>query len=365
MNLQAKSLLDNTADLASKAGTGLIEAAQGIDLGQLVQGVKLPQLDELSTLMKSVLPQNLTQFDAEGVLQLLSPLDFQSKVKEGIESMQGLILEQINGVINEVTSAVETVQQTADQAVEVANQIGELLSGNQQGMFDSALEAVSKLSDATSDVPVISNFSQSISQATDTIKNLTPKQVRDLANPDYYNQVVTETLEKANTLLEQNIIETAQEYIQSPPSIASVGTLFASANSLLGNSGPSTSGEPYTIEATVATYYGKGEGADLEAYRKKTPTGKQLQSGKSCAVDNVNILYNSKVSVPGLGTFTAVDRLRGGSANLMLYYETKDQADAATKKIKGKMAVTVTPPGGGKAVQKAEPQSRGNEAKLI
>ena len=31
MNLQAKSLLDNTADLASKAGAGLIEAAQGID----------------------------------------------------------------------------------------------------------------------------------------------------------------------------------------------------------------------------------------------------------------------------------------------------------------------------------------------
>jgi len=358
VNLQAKDLIDNTGNLLSKI-------QEGADVGQLLQGVKLPKLDGLSELMKSVLPQNLTQFDPEGALQLLSPLDFQDKIKQGIESMQGLIEDQIKSVINEVTAAVEDVQSIANQVADSVSQIGDMLSSNQQGLFDSALEAAAKISDASVDIPVLSKFSQSISKATDSIKKFTPKQIRDLSDPDYYNQVVSETLNTANTLLENDIIETAKEYIQSPPSIESVSSMFTTANSLLGNLGPTSSGEPYTLEASIITYYGRGEGADLDAFKKKTPTGKQLQSGKSCAVDNVNILYNSKVSVPGLGTFTAVDKLRGGNANLMLYYETKDQAEAASKKIKGKMLVTVTPPGGGKQVAKADPLYRGKEAKII
>ena len=358
MNLQAKDLLDNTGNL-------LKNAQEGVDISQLFQGVKIPDLDDLSQLMKSVLPQNLTQFDTEGALQLLSPFEFQDKIKQGIESMQGLIQDQIKSVISEVTSSVENIQDSSSQAESMSEQVGSLINGNQQGMFDGAMESVSKISDASVDIPVISKFSQSISKATDNIKSLTPKQVRDLADPDYYNQVVSDTLGTANKLLEQDIVNTAKEYISAPPSIESVTSMFSTGNSLIGNFGPTASGEPYILEASIITYYGKGDGADLDAYKKKTPTGKQLQSGKSCAVDNVNILYNSKVEVPGLGTFTAVDRLRGGNSNLMLYYDTKEQAEAANKKIKGRVPVTVTPPGESKSVAKAEPLYRGKDAKNI
>lgn len=358
MNLQAKDLIDTTANLISKV-------QEGVNISDILQGIKIPQLDDLSQLLQTVLPQNLTQFNVEGVLELLNPLEFQDKIKQGIDSMQGLIEGQIKSVIDEVTNTVQQVEDITEQAVDTVEQISSTLTSGNLNIFDSALEAVSKINNYTVDIPVISKFSQTIATATDSIKNLSPKQIRDLADPEYYNQVVSETLNTANQLLEQDIIDTAKQFVQVPPSIESVSSLFASANTALGGLGPTSSGEPYVVEATVTTYFAKGEGADIDAFNNKTSTGKKLQSGKSCAVDNINILYNSKVTVPGVGTFTAVDRLRGGSSTIMLYYETKEQADSVSKKLTGKIPVTVKPPGGGGILEKILPQSRGNEAKII
>jgi 3D (Asp-Asp-Asp) domain-containing protein len=357
MNLQSSDLIDNTANLLKKV-------QENVDVSELLNGFKLPKLDDLANVMTQVLPQNLTQFNVEGVLELVNPLEFQNKIKQGIESVQGLIEDQIKAKIQEATTLVQEVQQTASEAANTIENISSTFNSS-DNIFDSALESVSKISNLGGNIPILSKFNQTISKATDSIKNLSPKQIRDLADPEYYNQVVSETIGTANSLLEQDIIQTANDFIQIPASVQSVASMFTAANSILGVAGPSSTGEQYTLEVTASTYYGRGEGADLDAYNKKTATGKQLQSGKSCAVDNVNILYGSKVSVPGLGIFTAVDRLRGGSASLMLYYDTKEQADSANKKLTGKIVVNITPPNTGNIFEKFTTQIRGNSTKVI
>jgi len=360
VNLQASDLLDSS-------GTFLSNLQEGVNPSELLGSVKIPDLGDYGNLLQSVLPKNLTSFDTDGILQLLSPHDFQDKIKKGIESVQGLIENEIKNTINEVTSTVDRLDSGNENVMEASfSEIGSAISDNQTAFLSDAVGSVSSISNIQEDVPVISKFTQNISAATDTIREFTPKQIRDLADPDNYNRVMQETLQKANTLLETDIVNTAKEFIQSPPGIGSVGTLFASANTLLGLSGPTSSGEPYSVEVKVSTYYAEGDGSDIDAFKKKTATGRQLQSGKSCAVDNVTILYNSKIEVPGVGTFVAVDKLRGGGATLQLFYDKKEQAMAVEGKLTGKMVVKVTPPTTlGSIINKVIPVSRGNDAKLI
>lgn len=359
MNLQAKDLLDSTQGLLER----LKDTELKIDIGSFLKQIKLPSLDSLSEGLTSLLPKNLTEIDIEGVVMSLNPLNLQDTIKKGINSVQGLIEDEIKGVISEVTSTVEQATNTINSTINTVKGVGDALSTNQFDLLTKATEALASITDFDVDVSAISQFQNSISKATDTIKDFSPKQIRDLADPDIYEKVVQETLQTANSLLETEALSQLNEFIKIPTSIGAATSMFSAANSLLGSSGPKGS-NTYSLEVSISTYNGKGEGGDLEAYTKKSATGKQLISGKSCAVDNVNILFNSKVDVPGVGVFNAVDKLRGGGATLQLYYESDTEAAAVMPMLKNKLSVKVTPPGGSIPAQVLV-AARGIASKLI
>jgi len=355
----------NANDIVSGAEQLLSNLQDGISLSDIISIVQLPELDQFSQLASSLLPQNLVKVDENGTFKLLDPLTLQDTVKKGIDSVKGVIEEEIRGAIDEITS-------TFGQAPEVINKVSNTLSSLGKGnitesldFFDDALGSASSILGFTSDTGTLSQFSKTVTDVTSTVKKLSPKQIRDLADPEIRENLVQNTLNTATELLESDVLSTVQQYIQPPVSIGAVTSLFTTANSLLNKVGSNSSDKPYSITVKINTYYGRGPGADLDAYNKKSATNKQLVSGKSCGVDNVNILYGSKVEVPGIGTFDAVDRIKSGGVDLSLYFDSVEEANEVNSKIAGAILVKVTPPSGAVTATPPVVGNRGNNAKLI
>jgi hypothetical protein len=355
----------NAEELTSGATELLGSLSEGISIESIFSSLQLPQLDQFSQLASSLLPQNLTSVDSEGFFSLLNPLELQKTVKSGIDGLQDVIKQEINDVIGEVTSIVQQGSDTINNVGNTLQSLGKKLTTDQLGFFEEAFTTASSMFDLGIDVGVVSNFANSVSTATNTIRELSPKQIRDLADPEYLQSVVSTTLETANSLLETEVLNTAVEYASLPVSVGAVNNLFSSVNSLLGGVGPKASGEPYDLQVRVSTYFGKGDGGDIDAFNKKSATKQQLVSGKSAAVDNVKIRYGSKIEVPGLGTFNAVDKIKSAGVDLQLFYEDANKAAEAESKIKSSMVVKVTPPGGGVKSEVQLPGRRGDSAKLV
>lgn len=355
----------NANDIVSGAEQLLSGLQDGISLSDITSIVQLPQLDQFSQLATSLLPQNLIKVDDSGNFKLLDPLTLQDTVKKGIDSVKGVIEEEIRGVINEVTSVAGQAANTINVAANTLSSLGKGNITESLDFFDDALGSASSLLGFSADTGTLSQYTKTVSDVTDTVRKLSPKQIRDLADPEFRENIVQNTLNKATELLESDVLSTVEQYVQLPVSVGAVTSLFTTANSLLNRPGAKQAGEPYSVAVKVDTYYGKGPGADLDAYNKKCATNKQLISGKSCAVDNVNILYGSKVEVPGVGTFEAVDRIKNGGVNLSLYYDSIDEAGPVNSKLTGIINVRVTPPAGSTTAQRSIAEKRGQSAKLI
>jgi predicted RecB family endonuclease len=358
MNLESADLIEEASLLAKKL-------TEGVDIYSLLASLKLPALDIFSQLASSLLPQNLTQVDGEGNFSLLGPLDLQDAIKSGVDSLQDVITQQVQGVINEVTSVVQQATDSANQVIDAVNTISTTILSDQTSFFEKAVETVSNITNLNVDTGVLSNYSGTVNKVIDQIKEFSPKQIRDLADPEFYKQVVSSTVAQASDALTKEVLSVAQQYVAPVASIGAISSLFNTANSLLQNSGPRGGSNSYSIQANISVYYGKGEGGDLDAYKKKSVSKKQLASGQSCAVDNVKILIGSKVEVPGIGTFTAVDRLRGGGYNLQLYYDSVDKGVEIQSKIVNPILVKVTPADNSLSSTPQLVSIRGNDPKLI
>jgi len=360
MNLKA-------ADITSGASELLENLQEGISLSDVLSIAQMPKLDQFSEIASTLLPQNLVKIDSNGAFQLLDQLSLQDTIKNGLNSIQGLIESEIKGVIDQVTS---TIGQASDVVNSVSDTLTSLGKGDLQDsvdFFDDALGGVSNLLGYMGDTGTLSKYSKTVSDVTNSIKDFSPKQIRDLAtDPDYRESIIASTLETATNALEGEVLDTVRKFIQPPTSVEAINSLATTANSLLGNKNSAKNpNEPYFIDVVATTYYGKGPGADLDAYNKKSATGRQLMSGKSCAVDNVKILYGSKVEVPGIGSFDAVDRIKTGGATLQLYYESVTEAAEVQSKLMGPVVVKVTPPKNSLPATQTLTQRKGDSAKLI
>lgn len=354
-----------SADLKEEESLLIKKLAEGVDISSLLASLKLPALDIFSQLASSLLPQNLITIDDGGNLSLLSPIELQEAIKTGVDSLQDLITQQVQGVINDVTSVVQQATDSANQVIDAVNIISTTILDAQTPFFEKAIETVSNITNLNVDTGVLSNYSGTVNGVIDQIREFSPRQIRDLADPEFYRQVVESTVAQASDELTKQVLKVAQQYVAPVASIGAISSLFTTSNSLLQNRGPKGGSGIYSIQANVSVYYGEGEGGDLDAYKKKSVSKKQLVSGQSCAVDNVKILIGSKVEVPGIGTFTAVDRLRGGGYNLQLYYDTVKNGIEIQNQIVNPLLVRVTPADNSLSSTPQLVSIRGNDPKLI
>lgn len=344
MNYDASELVAAANELTKKL--------DNISPSELQQLTQVPGFDQFSQQAAGLLPNNFIKTGIDGVKNLLNPTNLASQLTQGLNQIAGSIQSQATGMLNAVAGKV----------------MGSFGGFNAGGLVDQASSLLSQMSDAFSIksadqmVGIFSNLTQgaqfgniqSAMQSTfDAASNLTPKGIRDLANPAAFQSKLASTVNNAKSSITDTAKQMAVEQAQGL-SLNSTGQLPLQQLSSPKFSGDNSKG--YPLAAYLTVYWSKGSGTDIWTAAKMSSTGRVLAEGVSAAVDPVIIPYLSRIDIPYLGTRFAVDtggavkarKASGGRRPVIdVYFEKKQDAMAFITSIPTKeVVVTVYPPKG-------------------
>lgn len=370
MNFNGEELTKIPENIASS----LIDENIPLNFQELLGSLKIPDLGGLAQSFQQLLPQNLVSVDIEGVFSLLSPKELQQQIEDGLQSVRGLIEDQVKSVLDEAMSlkaqATDAIQQAGDAIENIGTSIASLNFDFLSNITDSFTSIAGTLGiDTTS----ISQIQEAATPVLDGLKSLSPKQIRDLQNPATLQQTVNTAVDTASQLMGNQAIAGALQSISPSLNIQAIQQLFGVGAGLFAVGSTGQNNEPqkeYSILVEINTYYAKGEGADVDAAQYKSVSGKKLQPGKSCAVDNSSIIFDSDVET-SLGTFKAVDKVKTGTSSgtpvISLFFDTQEEAVnkelQLTRSKRRKQVVKVKPPGSTFVPKQLE--TRGTSFELI
>lgn len=352
MNLQGSELSKITTNLEEvlTKGDSIV-----LSITDAIQSIKLPDLGGLVNTFSSLLPQNLVEVSEEGIYTLLNATGLQEIIESGISNIRSIVESEVASKLALLQTGIDQVTDTAQAAASTLTNLGLGISNLNIDYLNKALDSFLQVDNIIgADLPNITNIQTSIGSVINSLDNLSPKQIRDLADPAFYQQVFSETVDTALSFAGSEAIQNAINQIA--PS-ANIGTLTKLAQAGVSIFNTPVDGEgnrqSYDKLVEIHVYYGEGEGADTDASKEKSVTNRKLQPGKSCGVDGTNILMNSKVQT-SLGTFTAVDKAKTPSSSGLpvvdLYF--KDLSTSVQKELElnrtglNKQVVKVIPPGG-------------------
>jgi hypothetical protein len=337
--------------------------------------LNIPDLGGLTQVFDQLLPKNLIRVNNEGDFSLINPKELQAQLQSGLKSIQDIVEFQVRDVLQEAMALKNQATDAIQQASSAVFDLGAGLTSLNADFINNALGSFNNIAGTLGiDTTSISQIQEAATPVLDGLKNLSPKQIRDLQNPAVLQQTVNTAVDAATQLMGNQAIASAVQSIAPSLNIQAIAQLFGIAGSGIfavqatdSNNRPS---DVVEILAEINTYYAEGEGADIDASQYKSVTGKQLQPGKSCAVDNSSILFDSEVTT-SLGTFKAVDKVKSPSTSgdpvISLFFKT--QKEAAEKEIellktkRKKQVVRVKQPGGTFVAQQLE--TRGLSDNLI
>ena len=337
MNLNAPDFLKDLEGIQNK-----LDGSLSID--ELTNATNLPELSEFSELAKGLLPENLIKADENGKLGLVSLTELQNALFNGLTDIKGYLENEIVGVFNSLKGEVENVY---NQAKTVYDDIKNLSANIQNDSSVIADLAVSSLNSATGlniEVQDLANLQKTVSNTIESFAQLSPKKVKDLADPNFYGRVVNATLnttldltgKTAELIATQSLIN---DQLDSSGYVDMFKSAIESGKNLLPKENPDDpSKEKVTVYRTV--YWGKGEGALPEAAAQKANSGNKLVDDYSLAVDNSKVIIGSKVkfaddkkereavdvATPSKGITTS-----GENPTVAIYFETKEKAQAYLK----------------------------------
>jgi 3D (Asp-Asp-Asp) domain-containing protein len=351
----------------------LEQIKDNVDIGSIIGSIQLPNIGGLNNIFGGLLPQNLTQVAEDGVATLLNGVNLEQAIAQGVESVKGLVEQEIKSAMDTAMGVVNEVTDVAEEAISSINTIG-------TGLFSLNLESMQKGLDSLInvtgsfgvDTSAITSITQSYGSVIDSIQNLSPKALQDLQDPAFYQSFLEGAVGEASALIGNSALAGAVQSIAPSVDISSMINLAQAGVGLFSSGTPTgVGGRENEILVELTTYHGKGDGADFDAAQKKTTFGPQLQSGKSCAVDNSTILFGSTVEIPGFGSFKAVDKAKTSSTSgnpvVAMYFETQEEAVAKELQIiksrKKTIVVKVKPTGG--SFEPKPLQTRGTEYNLF
>ena len=144
------------------------------------------------------MPQALTTLTEEGIYTLLDPTNLQQVIQQGIDSVTGIIENEITSKLQELMSIANEVTDTAQAAAQAIVSAGAALASFDLGYLNKTAEQFLQTFNITGvDLTSIANVQSAASSVINTLDNLSPAEIRELANPAFYQQVFSQTLESA------------------------------------------------------------------------------------------------------------------------------------------------------------------------
>jgi hypothetical protein len=304
---------------------------EGVSLEMISSFVNLPELSEFSKLAEGLLPANLLKVGEDGKVGLLSLNELQQSLSKGLGDIKGYLEGEIFGLFNAIKGDVDNA---VSEAKEVYKQLSDLGGSIQKDNSAIADLALSTLNGATGLNLNTQNLGAIYKTATNSINSFTalsPKQIKDLANPIFLGNIVKTATDTAIEAAGAASLLTAEESLINDQ-LDSSGYIELSKSS-----SNKYKGEDGSIRIAVdrQVYWGKGEGASPEAAAKKANSGSQLVNDYSLAVDNSKIVIGHKVTFSddskereGVDVATASKGLSIGAIYpvIAIYFDDKEKA---------------------------------------
>lgn len=369
MNLNAPDFVKDLEGIQNKLDGN-------ISVDALTDATNLPELSEFSKLAKGLLPENLIKADENGKLGLVSLTELQHALFNGLTDIKGYLETEIDGVFKSLKG---DVQNAYKQAKAVYDDLKNLSSNIQKDSSVIANIAVSSLNNATGlnvQVQDLANLQKTVSNTIESFAQLSPKKIKDLADPNFYGRVVNATLNTTLDLTGKTAeLMATQSLINDQLDNSGYIDLFKAAIESGKNILPKqNAGDPTKSNVTVYrnVYWGSGDGALPEAAAKKSNSGNKLVDNYSLAVDNSKIILGSKVKfADDSKEREAVDvatpakgiTISGENPTVAIYFDTKEKAQAYLKSHPEKnVLATITVPS---PKEKENKQELKNKAKKI
>jgi 3D (Asp-Asp-Asp) domain-containing protein len=301
-----------------------------IDPQELQQMLSVPNFDSFSSQFSNILPQNLIQTGTDGIQQILNPTNLANQLSQTAQQALPQIAQQLQNQLQGVAGGIPSKIISAAQSGEL-QQLGSQLQQITEQFSSVSSQQMVDLLNQNIQTGQLSNLLQA-SQGGLPSAQFSPKQIRDLANPE---NLAAKTQQLAD-VAGQGITSTAQTMAQN---VANNPVFNNSAQTnLQQQSAPQFSGdntEGKAVRVHLTSYWAKGTGTDVDSASYRSSSGRRLQEGISCAVDPDVIPIGSTVNIPGVGTRLAVDiggAVKGKVASggrlpiIDIFYETEKNA---------------------------------------
>jgi hypothetical protein len=304
---------------------------EGVSLEMISSFVNLPELSEFSKLAEGLLPANLLKVGEDGKVGLLSLNELQQSLSKGLGDIKGYLEGEIFGLFNAIKGDVDNAVSEAKEVYKQLSDLGGSIQKDNSAIADLALSTLNGATGLNLNTQSLGAIYKTASNSINSFTALSPKQVKELANPNFLGNIVKTTLDTAIEAAGAASLLTAEESLINDQLDSS------SYTNLHKSSSEKNKTEDGSIKIAVdrQVYWGKGEGASPEAAAKKANSGSQLVSDYSLAVDNSKILIGDKVTFAddskereGVDVSTSSKGLSIGAIYpvIAIYFDDKEKA---------------------------------------
>ena len=280
MNFSASEVQEDLQSLKDKL-------EDGVTIDDLLGIVNLPILSEFSQSAEGLLPVNLIKIGADGKVDLLSLTELQQALSKGLGDIKGYLEGEVLGLFQTLKGEVEAVYDQAKEVYSEITNLGDTLKKDNSLVFDAAISALNGATGLNINAQSLATLKKAGQDTMKNFSNLSPKQIKDLADPDFFGKIV-------NTTLDASIAATGvAAEILGQQSISNTQLDNSSYMDLFKSASPE---KEKTIPVYRQVYWAKGEGATPEAAAQKSSSGAQLIDNYSLAVNNTDIQIGDKIT---------------------------------------------------------------------
>jgi hypothetical protein len=315
-----------------------------VSLDQIQGALNLPELSEFSKLAEGLLPENLIKIDENGKLGLASLTELQGALFSGLSDIKGYLDKEISAAFNSLKGEIQNVVDEAKAVYDDLNNLATSISKDSSVVTDMAIDALNNATGLNVNAQDLGNIQKTITNSIESFTQLSPKKVKDLADPEFYGRVVNATLNttldlagNASKLAAMNGL--IKDQVDSSGYVDMFKSSIERGKNVLPKEKESDDTE-YKIVVKRTVYWGKGEGATPESAAKKANSGNKLVDDYSLLVDNSKIIIGSKVKffddqkereAVDVATPSKGISISGEYPTVAIYFDTKEKAQAYMK----------------------------------
>ena len=320
----------------------------GVGASSLTNVLNTPGFSTLDQAVSNILPSNLVSFDSLGISSIPNISNLEQLVTTQFESLASNFQSQADSILQGVVGNFSINPQGFNifsQFDGLINQLRQIADGFSITSAEQMLQILGNNSQINQLGQINENMLSTFSQ-----QNFSPRQVRDLANPNTFNATrnnMASTARSTATTSTTNYIQTET----GNPVFNNNGARGLQQQSNSNFSGNNQTGFNLYVRRTV--YWAKGSGTDSDSAAFRSSTGRRLQEGVSAAVDPTIIPYLSKIDFPDIGTRYATDtggavksrKASGGREPVVdVFFTTRESALAFARSTPSFVTVKITPP---------------------